>query len=295
MAGLIESDGWISVPKSLKDAKGRHIYPQIGINFDINQKPLAELIQRIIGFGSIHHCRNKANAIELLITGWDGYKPVVQLVNGKFRTPKISALHRLILFLNSRFPNEIILPLPLDTSPLSENAPSGGLAGFSDGDSSFQVRTTETTSYRRADASYELQQSRVDFALFSAYETIMRQIAALFLTTAHSKQRKGNPISFYWLCRSTSSSGRQAVVDYFDRFPLFSSKHLDYLAWREIHLLLVDRAHHKSGPPKGGGAPRLEAGRSGDVGFNRIKELKASMNHQRTVYTWDHLANFYSE
>jgi hypothetical protein len=137
----------------------------------------------------------------------------------------------------------------------------------------------------------------------------MRQIAALFLTTAHSKQRKGNPISFYWLCRSTSSSGRQAVVDYFDRFPLFSSKHLDYLAWREIHLLLVDRAHHKSGPPRGGGAPRLEAGRSGDGGFNRIKELKAgppkgprpgyrraaSMNHQRTVYTWDHLANFYSE
>jgi LAGLIDADG endonuclease/Cytochrome C and Quinol oxidase polypeptide I len=277
LAGLIESDGWITVPKILRNAKGKLNYPQIGIVFHNTQRPLAELIQSIIGYGSIHACRNKSDAIELIITGWAGYKRVVLLVNGFFRTPKILALSALITFLNNRFPSELIVLLPIDSSPLNSNA---WLAGFSDGDSSFQIRTTETSSYRRADATYELQQSREDFEVFSAYGSIMRLIAALFLTIAHSKQRVRNSINYYWLCRTTSSEGRQAVVNYFDQFPLFSSKHLDYLAWREAHYLLIDKAHHKN---------------MGNSGFDRIKELKASMNNKRITYTWSHLKNFYSE
>jgi type IV secretory pathway VirB3-like protein len=70
----------------------------LGIVFHITQMPLAELIQNRIGFGSIHVCRNKSNAIELVITSWEGYKRVVHLVNGNFRTPKILALHHRTLF-----------------------------------------------------------------------------------------------------------------------------------------------------------------------------------------------------
>src|SRR4051812_8260868 len=58
LAGLIESDGWITVPTNLRNAKGKLNYPQIGIVFHKTQRPLAELIQSIIGYGSIHASRN---------------------------------------------------------------------------------------------------------------------------------------------------------------------------------------------------------------------------------------------
>jgi hypothetical protein len=45
---------------------------------------------------------------------------VVNSVNGKFRTPKIHALHALIDFLNAKQNN--IIKLSLDTSPLASNA-----------------------------------------------------------------------------------------------------------------------------------------------------------------------------
>jgi hypothetical protein len=45
---------------------------------------------------------------------------IVELINGKFRTPKINALHKMIDYLNVRGAN--IVKLPLDTSPLNSNA-----------------------------------------------------------------------------------------------------------------------------------------------------------------------------
>jgi hypothetical protein len=39
LAGLIESDGWITVPKKVRNAKGKINYPQIGIVFHITQRP----------------------------------------------------------------------------------------------------------------------------------------------------------------------------------------------------------------------------------------------------------------
>lgn len=49
LAGLIESDGWITVPKKLRNAKGRLNYPQIGIVFHSSQRPLAERSRSTIG------------------------------------------------------------------------------------------------------------------------------------------------------------------------------------------------------------------------------------------------------
>jgi hypothetical protein len=59
------------------------------------------------------------------------YKVTV-LINGKFRTPKIEALHRLIDWFNAR-PNQKvpILKLGLDTSNIGKNA---WLSGFLEAD-----------------------------------------------------------------------------------------------------------------------------------------------------------------
>jgi hypothetical protein len=65
---------------------------------------------------------------------------VLELINGKMRTPKVAALHRLITFLNLNRDYNFPL-LPVDTSPLESNA---WFAGFAEADGSFYIRTTET-------------------------------------------------------------------------------------------------------------------------------------------------------
>lgn len=57
VAGLIEGDGTIHVPKTERSNKGNLNYPSIQIVFHLKDLPLALLIQKEIGHGSI--CRKK--------------------------------------------------------------------------------------------------------------------------------------------------------------------------------------------------------------------------------------------
>lgn len=70
-----------------------------------------------------------------------------------------------------------ITKLPLDTSQLNTNS---WLAGFAEGDASFQIRTTEGR-YRHVATSFELSQGRDDPVLFQAYKPIMETIASFLL------------------------------------------------------------------------------------------------------------------
>lgn len=71
----------------------------------------------------------------LLSYSKEGVLAITNLINGKMRTPKIEALHRLINMVNQRLPNPIPL-LPLDTTPFGSNV---WLAGFTDSDGNFEV------------------------------------------------------------------------------------------------------------------------------------------------------------
>jgi hypothetical protein len=84
LAGLIEADGSIIVPKdnSLN-------YPTIYISFNMEDKPLAICIKNHLGFGSIEDIE-KNNAVRLIIRGKYNIMNLISLINGKFRTPKIA-------------------------------------------------------------------------------------------------------------------------------------------------------------------------------------------------------------
>src|ERR1700720_369261 len=83
---LIEGDGYISITKT-----DRVI---LGITFNIKDKPLGDKLLKYIGKGSI--LRRKSNSIELRFSAFKSLKIIVNLINGKFRTPKIEQLHKLI-------------------------------------------------------------------------------------------------------------------------------------------------------------------------------------------------------
>jgi hypothetical protein len=95
LAGLIEGDGTIIVPSQLRDKKGRLTYPSIQIVFGLMDLPLALMIQKTLGHGSI--LRKKGlGAYTYTINNKEGILKIISLVNGKFKTDKIHALKKLI-------------------------------------------------------------------------------------------------------------------------------------------------------------------------------------------------------
>jgi hypothetical protein len=91
-----------------------------------------------------------------------------------------------------------IAQLPLDTSQLNTNS---WLAGFAEGDGSFQIRISEGR-YRHVATSFELCQGRDDPALFQAYKPIMETIASFLLANLSvihiSKWRTEGPANNYF-------------------------------------------------------------------------------------------------
>jgi hypothetical protein len=86
LAGLIEGDGYISINR-----QNRVI---LGITFNIKDKPLAENLLQYIGKGSI--VRRQSNSVELRFSSIKSLKRIINFINGKFRTPKIEQLYKLI-------------------------------------------------------------------------------------------------------------------------------------------------------------------------------------------------------
>jgi len=43
-----------------------------------------------------------------------------------------------------------------------------------------------------------------------------------------------------WRVKNINKNGATQIVNYFDKFPLFSSKHLHYLNWKEVNSMLTN-------------------------------------------------------
>lgn len=103
LCGLIEGDGTIIVPKTERSPFGDLYYPSIQIVFDARDLPLAIVIQKELGFGSISKTKG-TNSYRLTINNYEGVVTMVELLNGYMRTTKIVMFNRLIDFLNKKFP-----------------------------------------------------------------------------------------------------------------------------------------------------------------------------------------------
>ena len=58
LAGLIEGDGSIIVPKTLKNEKGKLLHPKVKITFVDKDSPLAKKLKEILGAGTIEYPRD---------------------------------------------------------------------------------------------------------------------------------------------------------------------------------------------------------------------------------------------
>ena len=280
LAGLIESDGSIIIPK--ENSKNT---PTISIIFHINDKPLAILLRERLGYGSLEIIESN-KAVKLSIRGKYSILKTILLINGKFRTPKIEKLHKLIKYINKSWDEQIKNPihlLPLDNSSLDNNS---WLSGFSDGDANININISwpdkAKNGYGQIKLTFEIVQTRLNKEHLYKYKPIMQKIA-IFL---RSKLEK-HSISKYdrtgkqnaWRARIVNKEGATILANYFDFYPMFSSKHLNFLSWRKAYIILIVNREHI-------GINKLNT-------YNKIKLIKDEMNTKRMIFNWDHLNNFY--
>jgi hypothetical protein len=263
LAGLIEGDGHLNVPKGLRNSSGKINIATIEVMFVLKDAPSAEFLKRLFG-GNIYRIANR-NCIKWAIQDKKSVTFIVNSINGKFRTPKINSLHRLIDFLNEKGDN--IVKLPLDNSPINSNA---WLAGFIDSDGSFTIKGFSSENLRTYLGFHFYLGQRVKDVSGESLEKVM-QILSDFLKT---KLRTRTIYGFEQFVVNTSSKESNLIlVNYLNTYPLLSSKYLDYKDWEEALNFYINKLHKD---PK-----HLE----------KIRLLKQNMNTGRTKFNWSHHEN----
>jgi len=268
LAGLIEGDGTIIVPQVLRSSKGKLNYASIQLVFHLKDLPLALIIQKELGLGSLSR-KKGVNAYILTINSYEGLYLIISIINGNMRTPKIYSLYNLIDFLNN-LKGTTIEKKPINNSSLDSN---GWLSGFIEADGSFQVRTTLGGKYTKFECKLEISQRRTDHKGNSNLE-FLKKIAELFDTEV--KETRSNRSSPEYRVRTTNIKGNINAKNYLINFPLFGTKYLDSLDWMQIVDMFV-KGEHKT-----------------QIGKKKIVNIKSSMNDHRTTFTWDHLQNYYN-
>jgi hypothetical protein len=176
LAGLIEGDGSIILRKGEREK----ISPKIVFTFGKKEIIVYEKLQKILNTGVIHS--EKRGVCRYSITNADMVINTINLVNGKFRTPKILALYKAIDNLN-KWRNANIVKLPLDTSSLGSNA---WLAGFIDTDGHFSLKLTgeygsdDIVTRGRVQCVFSINQSELYRVTKESNVPFMTQLANFF-------------------------------------------------------------------------------------------------------------------
>ena len=283
LAGLIEGDGSIIVPKTTRNQKGKLLYPVVKITFVKKDAPLAIKIQDVISGGKIVHPKN-SNYIDLLFQDLNSIQWIAVLLNGNMRTPKIEALYRLIDWLNAKYKDKPeIVKLGLDSSELDSNP---WLAGFIEADGHFYCGfdlnsqcIANTVKCYMAISQKNLYKANSDLSQKDNSNLYIMEKIREFLDVKNVnqiKRIKSDYIELAYSVRTTKKSSCQILINYLNAYPLFSSKHQDFLDWSKAHHIRIHKKYKT-----------LE-------GSSELLFLKNSMNTKRTQFNWDSLNNFYS-
>lgn len=199
----------------------------------------------------------------------DAVIKIINMVNGKFRTQKIIALHKAIDNLN-KWRNANLPKLPLDTSSLDSNA---WLAGFIDSDGHFSIKLTgcynsdDSIIRGRVQCVFTINQSELNRVTGESNVLFMTKLAEIFQVNLNYKTEKSvhfkedaKKVVFY----AQSDRKHYIITSYLTKFPLMTSKHLNYLAFYKGLNNLGKRLTSEE--------------------ILEVRSLKNSMNNKRTEY-----------
>jgi len=264
LAGLFEGDGHIWLPNI--NWKKKH-NPRFCITFALKNEPLAKKILEIIEYGHIRY-KPKENACVLIVSPVKGLKKIIWLINGELRTPKVHQLHKLIDWINVNHSSNIIKKSVNKES----NFNNSWLAGFVDADGSFGIRHTNNKAKKRQiSCRLRIEQRMVDPITNESYFDILNKIAFFFNCNLLLRKQVATG-NVYFSLTASSSKSIKIIIDYFECYPLYSSKYLDYKDWAEAARLILDKKQYES--------------------IVKIDSLKSNMNNSRVYFNWIHLNKF---
>lgn len=265
LAGLFEGDGhtWIYNKKTVKKHN-----PRFCITFGLKNKPLAETLLNLLEFGPIKN-RPKDNACVLVVSSIKGLKRIVKLINGELKTPKKIQVHNLIDWLNQN-QNSNISKIPLNTKAISETS---WLAGFMDAEGSFSMQHTKKENgakKNKISCRLRIEQTMLEPKSKKSYFNVLTDIANFLECKLLTRKQLSTSNEYYTLAASSRKS-LLIIHEYFEKFPFFSSKYLDYKYWSKAVKLILKNEHLT------------------ELGAIEIDSLKENMNKKRTHFNWDYL------
>ena len=278
LAGLIEADGSFAVHNKQSNAKKYR--PKILVVFSTADEPLAKKLASITNAGKIYN-KNSAGCVIWQIQKTEDVIKIINIINGYMRTPKIEALHRAIKWFNE-FDSYSIDCLSLDISPIDNN---GWLAGFTDGDGNFSITLTNrkkkgNITSKRVQAFFRIELRQTYHRHVTreqggiSYFVILSEIARYLGVNLYSRTRQQNDKMFYaFMVISHSAASHAKVINYFDRFPLYSSKYLAYKDWSYV----VKQAKLRAGKVL---TPKE---------ISEVETIKAQFNNKRKLFDFSHL------
>lgn len=275
LAGLIEGDGSIAVHD--KNSKSQKYRPKIIVVFHLTDKPLAERLAFITQSGKVYIKKNAGYVLWQMKKKEDVIR-IINIINGYMRTPKIEALHRAIEWFN-QYDGSAINLLNLDTSPINSNA---WLAGFADADGGFTINITDRKKnakitgkrvqvFFRIEVRQNYHRNVTELQGGNSYFNILTNIARFLAVNLYTRSRQQKDKVFYsFTVISHNTQSHQILRNYFDKFPLYSSKYLAYKDWCEVLDLMKENTL------------TIE-------NLDKIKAIKAQFNSKRKVFDFSHL------
>jgi hypothetical protein len=244
LAGLIEGDGYIN-NKVINITIAFH-------ELDVN---LAYFIKKRIGYGVVGKIKNK-NAY-LYRANLKGSVEIAKLINGKLRTDKINNFYCLLEHINKIIP----VPITPKEKDISKLTNSYWLAGFSDADASFQVKTLNRKGIKY---DYDI---RLNYKLDQKNRLILDQLKKVF--GGCIRYRESQDTFFY---SSVSFGSAKKFINYFDHYNLLSSKHINYIKWRNVYRLIQEKKHLTQN-----GINKILKIKKSIIPYDKVKNLKAEL------------------
>lgn len=269
LAGLFERNGHIWNAKENTNKKQN---PRFCITLNSKNEFLVKKLLEIIGYGFIIY-KSENKTCVLNISSIKGLKKVIESINGELRTPKIVQLHSLIDWINKNH-NYNIVKLSLKKGNLDRDS---WLSGFIDANGSFFIQHTkiENNAIRRKIAcKLRIEQIMHDPNINNSYYNILTEIAKFFSCNLNTRKQISTNNEYFNITASNHKS-ILIIKNYFNNFPLYSYKYLDYKDWEKAVNIILKQDHFT------------------EQGIIIIDTLKNKMNSKRTYFNWDHLNNLH--
>lgn len=247
LAGLLEGDGHISIPALFKNSKSTRVFnPRIVFTSHIDNLGLYAFIQSELGnIGRFQV--SGPNTLRYIIGDIKGVQILINLMHGKFRTPKNQTFNNLIKIMNDKYYLSIPESL-LDTSDYRDNS---WLTGFTESDGHFGIKYVEgklksdTMKRSRSEhvtLKYRLDQRAYDRPTSLSMLPFMEKLALFW--DCPVKSYSSNKTQIEVLSLTVSAIGKLGpLVYYFDKYSLIGDKLNDYKKWRIVYDMIIAKEH----------------------------------------------------